>query len=61
MLLNKETLKPVRHFTELFTELFSLFVKQRHCFDFIRTRFVFIIVFCEEPKQDSLLNISIHK
>ena len=53
MLLNKETLKPVRHFTELFTELFSLFVKQRHCFDFIRTRFVFVVVFYEEPKQET--------
>ena len=50
MQLNKETLKPVRDFTEF---LFSLFVKQWNYFDFIRTCFVFIIVFCKEPKQET--------
>ena len=59
MPLNKEALKPVRHFTKL---LFSPFIKQRHCFEFIRTCFVFIIVFCEEPKKkDSLLNTSLEE
>ena len=53
-------LKPVRDFTEF---LFSLFVKQWNYFDFIRTCFVFTIVFCKEPTEtrDSLLKISMHK
>ena len=50
MQLNKETLKPVRDFTEF---LFSLFVKRWNYFDFIRTCFVFAIVFCKEPKQET--------
>ena len=50
MQLNKETLKPVRDFNEF---LFRLFVKQWNYFDFIRTCFVFTIVFCKEPKQET--------